>query len=128
MNSFTSKIPPSIVGIILVLIGGFTFGFSYGLYILFNSQAQAPSTLPVWYRILNAVMSMVIGILYLWLSRMVYTRHPTTRLLILSISTANILFSLTRLPSGLVPLALNLVIVGLVSTKDSRAWLQTASQ
>lgn len=125
MNSQTPKIPTAVAATISLLIFGFLFDAAYGLHALFNAEAQAPSTLPTWYRIMNAVMSMVIGIVYLWLVRMIYTRHPIARILVISIGTANIMFSLTRIPSGLVPLTLNLVILGLVSLKESRDWFDS---
>ena len=116
-------VPQAIVASLLILGIGSISSFAIGVKILFSPSQMTDTSLPDWYLIMNGAMSLVLGIFYLWIARMIYTKHPTARILAISIALANGIFSLTRLPVGAIPLVLNLGLLAVLASKPGREWL-----
>lgn len=117
-----SRVPSPISACLILLAVASISHFAIGLSIIFSPVSSAFTNLPDWYVILNGVISMALGVFYLWMGRMVFTRHPTARILTISIALANLFFSLTRLPVGAIPFAVNLLLLVLISVRTSRNW------
>jgi hypothetical protein len=67
------------------------------------------------------------GLIYFWLARITMAGSATALGLITILAIINIVFGLFRLPYGWIPLALNVLVLILVSGKSARAWFtQTA--
>lgn len=124
-KSPASHIPSHIAACLVILIVAATASFAIGLKIIFSPVASELSSLPDWYVILNGVVSLVLGIFYLWMGRMLFTKHPTARILVISIALANLIFSLTRLPVGAIAFAVNLLLLVFISTRTSRNWFSS---
>lgn len=122
-NSSLRALPPSISSVLVILVFGALSNFGIGIHLLFNSSASIITTLPLWYLIANGTLALMLGIFYIWLARLIYAQQPIARVLAISIAAANIVFALTRMPAGWPTLALNIVVIVLLSQKNSLAWL-----
>ena len=78
--------------------------------------------IPGWWLILNGALALLLGLIYLWLGQMTLVGSQSAQVLIQVLCVINIVFALFRLPYGWIGLALNVVILIIVSTGSAKAW------
>ena len=89
---------------------------------LFQGESVSRFTL-----LLLALLSFLLGLIYWWIVQLVMVGSESARIIIVMITIINIVFSLFDLPYGIVPIILNLIVLGLVSTASAKLWF-TQSQ
>jgi len=83
------------------------------------------ATVPGWYLLINGFLCIGLGLLYLWLLRLVRNQDRRAQVLIQSLAVINIIFALLDLPAGWGGVALNLAILTQVSTSTSSKWFRS---
>ncbi|MCX6458805.1 MAG: hypothetical protein NTZ03_00690 [Actinobacteria bacterium] len=88
-----------------------------------NSLGQAKD-IPTLWLIMNGLLTLLLGVIYLWLGRMTLAGSASAQVLIQVLAVINIVFALFRLAdwSGWLAIVINVLILGLVSTKGAKAW------
>ncbi len=74
-----------------------------------------------WF-VINGLLSIVLGLMYMWLTRMTLVGSRTAYVLINFLAMINIFFGLFRLPYGWGVIALSILALLLVNTQKARAW------
>lgn len=77
---------------------------------------------PDFFLFVNGLLSFVLGLMYLWLTKMTLIGSQTAYVLVNFLSILNIFFGLFRLPLGWVVIALSGLALVLVNTKAARDW------
>ncbi|MEI6372147.1 MAG: hypothetical protein WCP26_00045 [Actinomycetes bacterium] len=88
-----------------------------------NSLGQAKD-IPTLWLIMNGLLTLLLGVIYLWLGRMTLAGSASAQVLIQVLAVINIVFALFRLAdwSGWLAIVINVLILALVSTKGAKAW------
>jgi hypothetical protein len=128
--------PASVTVVAVLIIAAAVSNLILGFALFFSSFGDNPTltdiagqthTIPTFYLIINAILSVIMGLIYFWLARITLVGSATALGLITILAIINIVFGLFRLPYGWIPLALNLLVLILVSSKSARSWFtQTA--
>ncbi|MEI2728410.1 MAG: hypothetical protein V9E85_04820 [Candidatus Nanopelagicales bacterium] len=91
-------------------------------------EAQELFSQPVsdWYWVLTAVLSFILGMIYVWIGRGMLAGDPQSWMLVNILAIINVVFALFQLPTGngWTAFFLNLVILGLNNTGASKRWFQ----
>lgn len=82
-----------------------------------NTQA-----VPGFVLVVNGLLSVVLGLMYLWLARQALIGTRTAYLLVNILATINIVFGLLRLPYGWVVIGLSAVALLAANTARARDW------
>ena len=79
-----------------------------------------------FYLLLNGLLSIVLGLIYVTISKMILIGSRSAQVVIQALAVINIIFGFMRLPYGWVPIALNVIALLVVSTSKANAWFKTA--
>ena len=122
--------PAGATGVAVVIALGATFYLLLGLWLaFFDVPAIAPSDpsqkpLPEWVPLVNGLMSLTLGLLYVILLRMVLGRTNSAYPMVQSIAIINFAFGLFRLPAGAIAIAFSVLILILSNSESAKAWLR----
>ena len=110
-----------------IALGVFLFFSSFGDNPVVTDAAGQTHTVGTFYLIINAILSIIMGLIYFWLARITLVGSATAYSLLVILSIINIVFGLFRLPYGWIALALNVLVLILVNIPSARRWFtQTA--
>jgi hypothetical protein len=84
--------------------------------------AGSAQTIPTFYLFVNGLLSFILGLMYIWLTRMTLAGSQTAYVLINFLSILNIFFGLFRLPFGWGIILLSALALILVNTASAKAW------
>lgn len=80
-----------------------------------------------FYLFMNGALSIVLGLMYFWLTKMTLIGSATARTIIIMLAAINLFFGFFRLPYGWGIILVSILIMLLVSTKSAKAYFtQTA--
>lgn len=79
--------------------------------------------IPAFWVVMSGLLTIVLGLLYLWLGRLTLAGSATAYVLINFLAIINIVFSLFTLPAGWGSILLNALILIIVNTQNARRWL-----
>ncbi len=104
------------------LVVGLWLAFGAPLSPTFATDNRLP--LPSWTPLVNGLMSLLLGLLYLALVRLIATRSSISYIMVQAIAFVSIVFNVARLPVGLIAIAIAISIVIASNADESKAWLQ----
>ena len=116
----------------LVLLSA-VFNIVFGVWMMLAPFIDSPGLtdltgntqqLPVFYLVLNGLLSVVLGLMYFWLTKLTMVGSGTAYVLINFLSILNIFFGLFRLPYGWGIILLSALSLLLVNTSKARTWFQ----
>jgi len=80
-----------------------------------------------FYLFINGVLSIILGFMYFWLTKMTLIGSATARTIIIMLAAINLFFGLFRLPFGWGIIVASLLIMVMVNTKSAKEYFtQTA--
>jgi hypothetical protein len=124
--------PFGVVFIAVLLIIGAVYNILIGFTLMFaplrlTDIAGSELNIPTFWLIISGILSVILGLMYFWLSRLAMVGSQTAYLLVNFLAILNIFFALFSLPFGWGMLILNVIVLIAVNTSASKAWLsQTA--
>ena len=81
-------------------------------------------TIPTFTLIMYGSMSIFLGLIYFWLTKMTLIGSATAHTIISMFMVINIVFGFFRLPYGWFAIVVSLLILLLVNTKSATAWFK----
>jgi len=87
-----------------------------------QTNSGAPVDYPGWWLIINGLLAIVLGLIYLWLGRLTFAGSQTAQMLIQVLAVINIVFALFRLPYGWIAIIINALILVFVSNSKAKEW------
>lgn len=120
---------------VLVAISGF-FDLIFGIWMMLAPFIDSPSItdidgtpmgVPTFYLFINGLLSVVLGFMYFWLTKMTLIGSSTAYVLINFLAGINIFFGLFRLPYGWGIIGLSALVLVIVNTDKSRRWFTQAA-
>lgn len=82
-------------------------------------------TVPDWFLLINGALSLLLGLMYLWLVRLILMRVALSQVLVQTLAVVNIVFGFVNLPLGWVAISANTVNLILISTSSARKWFSS---
>lgn len=130
----TPRRPGSVTAVaVLVFIGALLQFVAAGAAIflaLRPGEVQQLFSQPItdWYWWMTAILSLILGVIYIWIGRGLLTGDPQAWLLVNVLTVINMIFALFQIPfgTGWLALVLGAVILIMNNTMSSRTWFQTA--
>ena len=119
----------------LVFISGL-FDIIFGVWMLLAPLGGAPTITDLagneqqissFFLVMNGLLSVVLGFMYMWLTKMTLIGSATAYVLINFLAILNIFFGLFRLPFGWGIIALSALALLLVNTSKAKAWFTRAA-
>lgn len=137
MTTTTTAKRPAMVTFIAALIWVIAiFNVGFGVLMVLSPIGENPTVLSAagglsieistFYLLLNGMLSIVLGLIYVSISKMILIGSRSAQVVIQALAVINIIFGFMRLPYGWVPIALNLIALLIVSTSKANAWFKTA--
>ncbi len=128
MSGQSSRVrPPGPVYVsawIVYLLAFYNFAVAVWLILLAlrdNAPIYWEQAIPDSWLWINAILSALLGAIYVWLGNALMDGDPSARVTTLVIATINIVFGLFSFPLGLVGIVLNVILILLLMQKQSRA-------
>jgi hypothetical protein len=125
--------PASVLFIaILVAISGF-FDLIFGIWMLLAPWVDQPTITdltggewgaPNYFFVINGGLSIILGLMYFWLTKMTLVGTQTAYVLINFLAILNLFYGLFRLPYGWGVMALNVLVLILANTDKAKAWFR----
>lgn len=126
--------PASVLFIaILVAISGF-FDLIFGIWMVLAPWVDQPTLTdhlgkelvgpPTFWFVINGLLSIVLGLMYFWLTKMTLVGSQTAYVLVNFLAILNIFFGLFRLPYGWGVMLLNVLVLLLANTNNAKAWFR----
>jgi hypothetical protein len=128
--------PIGVTLVIVLIVLSAVFDIITGIWLMVASFGTAPSLtdhmgntlqVPGFYLFINGALSVLLGFLYFWLTKMTLIGSATARTIIIMLAAINIFFGLFRLPFGWGVIAASLVIILLVSTRSAKDYFTQAA-
>ena len=121
----------TIVGILIILAA--VFNIVVGAMIIFAAFGDNPTfidhmtgqsvTVSTFYLWFNGALMILLGIIYVWLSRLTFAGSATAQMLISVLAVLNIIFGFFNLGyGGWGQIIVNLIILLIVNTQSAKAW------
>ena len=79
-------------------------------------------SIPTFYLIINGLLSVLLGVMYVWLARLAGIGSQQAHVIIQALAVINIVFGFFRLPYGWSAIVINAIILLLVSTSSAKQW------
>lgn len=130
------KRPFGITLVIILIVLSAVFDIITGLWLMVAAFGTAPSLtdhmgnslqVPGFYLFINGALSVVLGLMYFWLTKMTLIGSATARTIIVMLAAINLFFGLFRLPFGWGVILVSIVIMLLVSTRSAKAYFTQAA-
>jgi len=127
--------PGGVTFVIVLIWIAAVFNAIIGVWMILAPFGQNPTvtdiqgntvTLPGFWLFMNGALSLLLGIMYVWLARMASIGAGSAQVIIQALAVINIVFGLFRLPYGWLGLVLNVLILIIVSTSKAKAWFSQA--
>ena len=128
--------PIGVTLVIVLIVLSAVFDIITGLWLMIAAFGSTPSLtdhlgntlqVPGFYLFINGALSVLLGLMYFWLTKMTLIGSATARTIIVMLAAINIFFGLFRLPFGWGVIAASLIIILLVSTKSAKAYFTQAA-
>jgi len=130
------KRPAGVVVVAVLIFLSAVFNIAFGVWMMLAPIGNNPTVtdllgnaqeVPGFYLFANGLLSVILGLMYLWLMRLTLAGSSTAYILITVLSTINVFFGLLRLPYGWGMIFVSAIILLMVNTRMARQWFtQTA--
>jgi uncharacterized protein YjeT (DUF2065 family) len=132
MVTKTRKTPASILVIAVLMAFGAVFNFTLGLVISLAPEllkavkvTKTASGAPPQLLIITGIACIAFGFVFLWVFKEIFNKSQFAIVMIYTIPSINIIFSIFRWPFGLIFVAVNLLILLLIRSPSARQWLSS---
>jgi hypothetical protein len=129
------KRPLGVTVVIVLIVLSAVFDIITGLWFMIAAFGTAPALtdhlgnsiqVPGFYLFINGALSVILGLMYFWLTKMTIIGSATARTIIIMLAAINLFFGLFRLPVGWGVIGVSLVIMLLVSTRSAKDYFTQA--
>ncbi len=129
----TTKRPPNVTAIgILVMVGAilqFLAATSAVVLALRSGAVQHlfGASVSDWYWITSAILSLILGLIYVWIAKGVFGGNSSAWMLVNLLAIINLVFAMFQIPfgTGWATIFLNAIILLMNNTASARAWFRT---
>ena len=128
--------PIGVTLVIVLIVLSAVFDIITGIWMVFAAFGSSPALtdhlgnsiqVPGFYLFINGALSILLGFLYFWLTKMTLIGSATARTIIIMLAFINMFFGLFRLPYGWGIILVSLIIVLMVSTKSAKNYFTQAA-
>lgn len=125
------KRPASVLLVATLVVLSAVFDLAFGVWMVLSpfgpdlavtDLTGNTQSVPGFVLVINGLLSVVLGLMYLWLARETLIGSRTAYLLVNILATINIVFGLLRLPYGWVVIGLSAVALLAANTSRAREW------
>jgi hypothetical protein len=122
--------------VIVLIVLSAVFDLIIGTWLMIAAFGSAPTLtdhlgnsiqVSGFYLFINGALSVILGLMYFWLTKMTLIGSATARTIIIMLAAINLFFGLFRLPYGWGIIAVSLVIILMVNTKSAKAYFTQAA-
>ena len=133
MSTPTMKRPGGVSAVIILIWIAAVLNVALGIWMLTAWIGDNPAvtdaqgnaiTIPTFYLIINGLLSVLLGVMYVWLARLAGIGSQQAHVIIQALAVINIVFGFFRLPYGWSAIVINAIILFLVSTSSAKQWFQ----
>ncbi len=131
MSTPTMNRPGGVTAVIILIWIAALLNIALGIWMLLAwigdnpaiTDAQGNSiTIPTFYLIINGLLSVLLGVMYVWLARLAGIGSQQAHVIIQALAVINIVFGFFRLPYGWTAIVINAIILFLMSTAGAKQW------
>jgi len=125
--------PFGVVFVAILLVIGALFNLVLGFMLIFSIweprdiSNQVLENVPGFWLFISGAMSIILALIYLWISRLALAGSATAYVLINFLAIINIIFALFSLPIGWGMILLNVLVLIGVNTGAAKAWLSQSA-
>jgi hypothetical protein len=125
--------PFGVVLVAILLVIGAIFNLVLGFMLIFSIweprdiSNQVLENVPGFWLFISGAMSIILALIYLWISRLALAGSATAYVLINFLAIINIIFALFSLPIGWGMILLNVLVLIAVNTSAAKAWLSQSA-
>jgi hypothetical protein len=124
--------PFGVVFVAILLVLGALFNLILGFMLIFaiwepRDIANATVNVGGFWLFVSGALSIVLALIYLWISRLALAGSQTAYVLINFLAIINIIFALFSLPIGWGMIALNVLVLIAVNTANAKNWLSQSA-
>jgi hypothetical protein len=125
--------PFGVVFVAILLVIGALFNLVLGFMLIFSIweprdiSNQVIENVPPFWLFISGAMSILLALIYLWISRLALAGSATAYVLINFLAIINIIFALFSLPIGWGMILLNVLVLIGVNTGAAKAWLSQSA-
>jgi hypothetical protein len=122
--------PAGAIVLAVIVTAGAVFYFCLGLWLAFfdvptvHNSDPSLAELPDWVPLVNGLLSLTLGLLYLILLRMVLGRTNSAFPMVQAIAFVNLVFGFFRLPAGMIAIAVSALIFTVSNNAATKQWLR----
>ena len=131
MSTPTMNRPGGVTAVIILIWIAALLNIALGIWMLLAWIGDNPSitdaqgnaiTIPTFYLIMNGLLSVLLGVMYVWLARLAGIGSQQAHVIIQALAVINIVFGFFRLPYGWTAIVINAIILFLMSTAGAKQW------
>jgi hypothetical protein len=115
-----------IAGLWNLWIGSLSIFSSFGENPTFEDFYGVPHSIPTFQLWMFGLLSIFLGLIYFWLTRMTLIGSATAHSIISVFMIINIVFAFFRLPYGWFAILVSLIVLLMVNTQAATAWFKQA--
>lgn len=124
--------PFGVVFVAILLVIGAIFNLVLGFMLIFSiweprDFANATLQVPGFWLFISGAMSILLALIYLWISRLALAGSQTAYVLINFLAIINIIFALFSLPIGWAMIAINVLVLLAVNSGSAKSWLSQSA-
>jgi hypothetical protein len=128
--------PIGVTLVIVLIVLSAVFDIIIGTWLMIASFGSAPTLtdhlgnaieVSGFTLFINGALSVVLGLMYFWLTKMTLIGSATARTIIIMLAAINLFFGFFRLPYGWGIIVVSLLIMLMVSTKSAKAYFTQAA-
>jgi hypothetical protein len=125
------KRPIGVTIVIVLIVLSAVFDIIIGTWLIIAAFGTAPELtdhlgnaieVSGFYLFMNGALSVILGLMYFWLTRMTLVGSATARTIIIMLAAINLFFGFFRLPFGWGIIVVSLLIIAMVSTRSAKAY------
>jgi len=132
LNQPAAKRPNTVLAVVIVVCAAALLQFAAAavgvIFALRPGEAQQFLSHPIsdWYWIINAALSLVMGLIYIWIARGLLAGDPQAWLLVNLLAIINIFFALFQITYGIgwTAIAVNAILLALNNTSTAKSWFR----
>ena len=131
MSTPTMKRPAGVSAVIILIWIAAVLNVALGIWMLTAWIGDNPAvtdangnslSIPTFYLIINGLLSVLLGVMYVWLARLAGIGSQQAHVIIQALAVINIVFGFFRLPYGWSAIVINAIILLLMSTSSAKQW------
>jgi hypothetical protein len=123
--------PIGVTIVIVLIVLSAVFDIIVGTWLIIAAFGSAPDLtdhlgnaieVSGFYLFMNGALSVILGLMYFWLTRMTLVGSATARTIIIMLAAINLFFGFFRLPFGWGIIVVSLIIIAMVSTRSAKEY------